>query len=73
MHPTTCPKCQGRFDEGFLLDRRDHGNAELTWIEGRPERSFWSGLKLRGRGRHAVVTHRCERCGFLELYAPRRD
>ena len=40
------------------------------WAEGVPEPSFWTGLKLGGRERHAVTTFRCPACAYLESYAP---
>ena len=55
---------------GFLVD---HGHSAYTvgkWVAGTPEKSIWTGLKLRGREQIAVVTYRCGRCGFLESYAP---
>ncbi|HEX8244559.1 MAG TPA: hypothetical protein VF541_13730 [Longimicrobium sp.] len=54
---------------GFLLDHGDKGNSTTEWVEGAPEKSFWTGLKLKDRRRYPVVADRCERCGFLELYA----
>jgi hypothetical protein len=56
--------------EGFVLDR-GHGNATAVqkWVEGEPERSFWTGLKTRGREMLVVSTWRCDRCGYLESYA----
>jgi hypothetical protein len=53
---------------GFLLDSAQSPRT-TEWIEGAPEKSFWSGLKLTGRRRFPVNADRCERCGFLELYA----
>ena len=56
---------------GFLLNQ-SHGKTDATaaeWAAGTPERSFWTGLKLRGREQHPVTTYRCDRCGFLESYA----
>ncbi len=41
----------------------------LSWIEGPPQKSMWTGLKLSGRARSEIVTWRCNRCGFLEQYA----
>jgi len=57
-------------EPGFLIDR-GHLNALETaqWVEGEPEKSFWTGLKTKGRDRHPVTTYRCERCGYLESYA----
>ena len=56
--------------EGFLVDR-GHANAKglQEWVEGEPERSFWLGLRTRGREKYEVSTYRCDRCGFLESFA----
>lgn len=64
-----CPKCGGSMEEGFLLDEGRNSSSPASWIEGPPERSFWTGVKTRGREKLRVVTYRCERCGFLEAYA----
>ena len=40
------------------------------WIEGAPEKSFWIGIKTRGRRKLKIETWRCGRCGYLESYAP---
>jgi hypothetical protein len=40
-----------------------------SWIEGEPEKSFWSGMKTKGKRRLAIVSYRCTKCGFLENYA----
>lgn len=56
--------------QGFVPDGGNHGSFAIPqWIEGPPERSFWTGLKLKGRTRIPVTTFRCERCGLLECYA----
>jgi hypothetical protein len=55
---------------GFVVDRGHHSSPSAqVWVEGEPRRSFWSGLHLKGRAKHAVRTFRCERCGYLESYA----
>jgi hypothetical protein len=57
-------------EEGFLLDRLpDAGQKAAQWIEGPPEKSFWFGVKVRGRERRTIRTFRCVKCGFLESYA----
>jgi hypothetical protein len=65
-----CAKCDGPMEEGFLLDH-GHYNKLMTeqWVEGRPETSFWMGLKTSGKKVRSVTTTRCTRCGFLESYA----
>lgn len=65
-----CPKCARAMERGFLLDQTHGANTQSAWIEGMPERSVWTGLKLKGRRRLAVTTYRCTGCGFLESYAP---
>jgi len=57
-------------ERGFMLDTTRNAVTAEQWVEGEPERSFWSGLKLRGRKRLKVVAHRCPRCGRLDLSAP---
>ena len=70
MPASQCPKCGSSMEEGYLLESK-HGNARDTtrWVEGEPERSFWTGLKLKGHAMLPVETFRCKRCGFLESYA----
>jgi hypothetical protein len=57
-------------EEGFILDLA-HGNARTVsqWVEGEPERSFWTGLKTKDRDKFQVATYRCAGCGYLESYA----
>ncbi len=70
MPTHVCPKCGGRFEQGFTLDQAHNNQSrQAAWIEGKPERSFWTGLATKGRVQHMIVTYRCGRCGFLESYA----
>lgn len=69
MNPTlNCPKCGGAMEEGFLMDVGST-LVQSHWLEGKPERSFWTGLKTSDRQQLTVMTYRCETCGFLESYA----
>jgi len=55
---------------GFLLEKGDSNWLGRTeWLEGEPEKSFWSGIKTEGRERLPVSTFRCPKCGYLESYA----
>ena len=75
MQPPTCPKCSSVMESGFVIDRVGHDVTSAfapEWAEGVPERSFWTGLHLAGRERHAVVTYRSPAYGYLESYAPSR-
>lgn len=64
-----CPKCAGSMAEGFVLDTTHGGTAVSNWVEGVPEKSMWTGVKVTGRARAEISTWRCGRCGFLEHYA----
>lgn len=68
MRSNSCPKCQGSMVEGYILDL-NQARSVCKWIEGAPEKSFWSGLKIAGRANVNIQTWRCGRCGFLESYA----
>jgi predicted nucleic-acid-binding Zn-ribbon protein len=67
--PKQCPKCSGSLAEGFVVDVSHGTMAVSSWIEGAPEKSVWTGLKLSGKARSEIATWRCKRCGFLEQYA----
>ena len=67
----TCAKCGSAMEAGFVLDQtHDAVMRQSAWIEGAPEPSFWTGLKLKGHQRLPVTTYRCCACGYLESYAP---
>lgn len=71
MDSPSCPKCTTAMESGFIIDKGiPTGSVSAPeWADGAPERSFWTGLKLRGRERHPVTTFRCPTCGYLESYA----
>ena len=56
-------------EPGYLLDETYGRVRPSQWIEGAPEFSIWTGLKLRGKRKIEVATYRCSRCGYLESYA----
>ena len=56
-------------EEGFLLDKTHGANLNSHWVAGAPDRSFWTGVKVRGKRLVAVRTFRCTSCGLLESYA----
>jgi hypothetical protein len=57
-------------EEGFVVDRTHGGAAPASWVAGAPEKSFWTGLKLKGRAQLQIAAWRCRKCGYLESYAP---
>ena len=65
-----CPHCRKQMQRGFLLERgHQDRRAGTQWVEGTPERSFWSGLRIKNRLVLPVTTYRCESCGYLASYA----
>ena len=69
---TECPKCGGRMDRGWIMDGTHGGVNQSRWIEGVPEKSFWTGTKIdKTKEMIAITTYRCSACGFLESYATR--
>jgi predicted nucleic-acid-binding Zn-ribbon protein len=67
----TCPKCQHPMAQGFIDKRIPEPNYISQWVEGKPERSFWKGLKVSPEKSYPITTYRCVSCGFLEAYALR--
>jgi predicted nucleic-acid-binding Zn-ribbon protein len=65
-----CPKCGKAMEEGYLLEHTHGGMRPVSWLEGPPQKSFWTGLAIKGRANVPIRTFRCTRCGFLESYAP---
>ncbi|HET7816442.1 MAG TPA: PF20097 family protein [Sphingomicrobium sp.] len=65
----SCPRCQGSMEQGFVIDEGYGTKTVGQWVAGEPEKSIWTGLKLRGKQKLEVATYRCRRCGYLESYA----
>ena len=57
-------------EPGFILDIAHGATTQSSWVNGVPEPSIWTGLKLKGHERLMVTTFRCPHCGYLESYAP---
>jgi hypothetical protein len=68
-----CLICGSSTEIGFVLDR-GHWNEQRQeeWWEGKPEKSFWTGLKKPERS-HKVLTLRCTKCGYLMEFADPED
>jgi hypothetical protein len=74
MKDLKCPKCKSTMENGFIVDFNDAGGRLVSrWVEGVPEESFWSGLKLDDRRQMEIRTYRCAGCGYLESYAPEKE
>jgi len=66
---STCPKCLGVMEGGFVPDYSYANILQQRWTEGRFEKSFLGNLKVRGRRQLPVTADRCTKCGYLEFYA----
>jgi hypothetical protein len=47
---TTCPKCPGTMEAGFIPDSTYGGNVLMQWFAGVPGKGFFGGLKLDAEG-----------------------
>jgi hypothetical protein len=56
-------------EEGFVLGNNLSNVIPSVWIEGAPEPSFWTGIKVSGRTKRRVQTFRCTACGHLDSFA----
>jgi hypothetical protein len=65
---TTCSECGGTMQEGYILDFTHGGRVQSVWMDGNPEESFWTGLKVDLKKTRPVSGYRCDKCGFLKLY-----
>ena len=73
MNNRECPACRVRLEDGFMMDRGDRDRVKpAIWVEGEPEKSFWSGTKTKGKRQLPVAALRCPRCGRIELYTAER-
>ncbi|WP_309661664.1 PF20097 family protein [Sphingomonas sp.] len=64
-----CPRCSSAMEPGYIIDVAYGTRAVPKWVAGLPQKSIWTGLKVRGLDQIDVATYRCRRCGYLESYA----
>ncbi len=69
-----CSKCGGGMIKGFAADKSEQYYMKLSWVDGEPEQVSLLGIKgdnikIYDRERFDVRGLRCQKCGFLELYA----
>lgn len=70
MAAPTCPTCRKTMEGGYLLDHTHSGVAVSNWVEGAPERSAWTGLKIKNRKVLPMYAWRCPNCFEVRLFAP---
>ena len=66
----TCPKCQATMSDGFVVTPFKFQGLVSAWHPGPVIKSIWWGFKVRRAEMRQITANRCERCGFLEFYAP---
>ena len=65
-----CPKCGAAMVQGFIVDWAQGGSRRVSsWVEGAPEKTFWSDTSAPDDKQVPVGTFRCSGCGFLESFA----
>jgi hypothetical protein len=64
-----CSKCGGSMVEGFAMELPTGRLAVNSWVEGKVERSWWTGIKFANKRRHPITTYCCNKCGYLESFA----
>ena len=66
-----CNECGGVMMRGFIPDLSYGGALMTAWVEGKPKKSFWSGISFDfyKRKNYCVTAYCCERCGYIKIYA----
>lgn len=75
-----CSKCDSKMTRGFIVDSDRHTSSLSSyhyslWVEGEPkqEKGFFGGaiasLDISAQKKFVIRAARCEKCGFLDLYA----
>jgi hypothetical protein len=72
-----CPKCGGTMKEGLMLGPADIPLFSITWFATNwaeiTAQQLLSGDLPPYPKRWMCSAHRCEACGFLEIYATKRQ
>ena len=55
---------------GFVPDQGDNPRGAERWVAGEPAMGFLGSIKLEGKKQHPIQVFRCDKCGFLEFFAP---
>lgn len=62
----SCPRCAGSMEPGTLKEIGHYGNSPFEWV---PDGDLPFALKGAPKTRRAIVAHRCQGCGYVELSA----
>jgi hypothetical protein len=64
-----CPKCSGNMVQGNLMKISTYGTPPFVYAPV-TESGFMPPVKGQPNLRHGIILFRCERCAFVEMYAP---
>lgn len=66
----SCPACGSEtFHPGFIEDAGEASQGYARWIPGPLERGIFGGARRMGKQRFMIEADRCERCGYLMMFA----
>jgi len=57
-----CLKCGKTMEEGFIIDFTYGGAVQSRWAKGKPQKSFWTKIKIRKSESVPITTYRCTAC-----------
>jgi len=61
------PKCAGTMVQGFLKEISNYGNNRNFFAPANEAPFPVKGVLSQ---RREIILYRCEKCGFVEMYAP---
>ena len=64
-----CSKCNGKMEEGLVVDLSYKGAIPSMWVEDPAADSGVVGAVDNHKRKVKTVTYRCSNCGFLDSYA----
>ena len=64
-----CPKCKGEMVQGFVPDYNLGAALVVSWHAGEPKKRIVGHTKAPRAKGVPIGVFRCQKCGFLELYA----
>jgi hypothetical protein len=65
--PKQCPRCSGEMTQGALQKIGNFGNPPYVYAPASEPPIPVKGVATLRKG---IILYRCEKCGFLEMYAP---
>ena len=64
-----CIRCHTPLETGYSVDATYGAYLEQKWYPGAPQKSFWTGVKVKRNRGVPITALRCPKCGYVEFYA----